>query len=193
MTQATLVYLHGFLSSGGSAKAAQLATYLAAERPDIRYLRPTLPDTPDEAWAAVCGCLEPCLAQGPVGVIGSSLGGFWATCAAERFAVPAVVVNPAVHPQQLLHHFLGEQRNPYSGRSFTLLPEHMQVLAALDHPTLAHPERFWLLQQSGDEVLDYRVAVDYYRAGRVTLEAGGNHAFTGFERHCPEIVRFLQL
>ena len=193
MTQATLVYLHGFLSSGGSAKAAQLATYLAAERPDIRYLRPTLPDTPDEAWAAVCACLEPCLVQGPVGVIGSSLGGFWATCAAERFAVPAVVVNPAVHPQQLLHHFLGEQRNPYSGRSFTLLPEHMQVLAALDHPTLAHPERFWLLQQSGDEVLDYRVAVDYYRAGRVTLEAGGNHAFSGFERHCPEIVRFLQL
>ena len=193
MTQATLVYLHGFLSSGGSAKAAQLATYLAAERPDISYLRPTLPDTPDEAWAAVCDCLEPCLAHGPVGVIGSSLGGFWATCAAERFAVPAVVVNPAVHPQQLLHHFLGEQRNPYSGRSFTLLPEHMQVLAALDHPTLAHPERFWLLQQSGDEVLDYRVAVDYYRAGRVTLEAGGNHAFSGFERHCPEIVRFLQL
>ena len=193
MTQATLVYLHGFLSSGGSAKAAQLATYLAAERPDIRYLRPTLPDTPDEAWAAVCACLEPCLVQGPVGVIGSSLGGFWATCAAERFAVPAVVVNPAVHPQQLLHHFLGEQRNPYSGRSFTLVPEHMQVLAALDHPTLAHPERFWLLQQSGDEVLDYRVAVDYYRAGRVTLEAGGNHAFSGFERHCPEIVRFLQL
>ncbi len=193
MTQATLVYLHGFLSSGGSAKAAQLATYLAAERPDIHYLRPTLPDTPDEAWAAVCDCLEPCLAQGPVGVIGSSLGGFWATCAAERFAVPAVVVNPAVHPQQLLHHFLGEQRNPYSGRSFTLLPEHMQVLAALDHPTLAHPERFWLLQQSGDEVLDYRVAVDYYRAGRVTLETGGNHAFSGFVRHSPEMVRRPQL
>ena len=123
----------------------------------------------------------------------STMSRIWATCAAERFAVPAVVVNPAVHPQQLLHHFLGEQRNPYSGRSFTLLPEHMQVLAALDHPTLAHPERFWLLQQSGDEVLDYRVAIDYYRASRVTLETGGNHAFTGFERHCPEIVRFLQL
>ena len=86
MAQATLIYLHGFLSSGGSAKANQLAVYLAAERPDIHYLRPTLPDTPREAWAAVCDCIKAWLAHGPVGLIGSSLGGFWATCAAEQFS-----------------------------------------------------------------------------------------------------------
>lgn len=193
MAQATLIYLHGFLSSGGSAKAGQLASYLAAERPDICYERPTLPDTPREAWAAVCDCIDGRLSHGPVGLIGSSLGGFWATCAADHFSLPAVVVNPAVHPQLLLQHFLGEQTNPYTGQRFTLVADHMQVLAGLDRVTPAHPERLWLLQQSGDEVLDYRVAIDYYRASRVTLEAGGNHAFTGFERHCPEIVRFLQL
>ena len=121
MAQATLIYLHGFLSSGGSAKANQLAVYLAAERPDIHYLRPTLPDTPREAWAAVCDCIKAWLAHGPVGLIGSSLGGFWATCAAEQFSLPAVVVNPAVHPQLLLEHFLGEQTNPYTGQRFTLV------------------------------------------------------------------------
>ena len=130
MAQATLIYLHGFLSSGGSAKANQLAVYLAAERPDIHYLRPTLPDTPREAWAAVCDCIKARLAHGPVALIGSSLGGFWATCAAEQFSLSAVVVNPAVHPQLLLEHFLGEQTNPYTGQRFTLVADHMQALAA---------------------------------------------------------------
>lgn len=191
MAQPTLIYLHGFQSSGGSAKAGVLGDYLALSRPDIRYLTPTLPDTPAAAWNAVSACVVSALASGPVGVIGSSLGGFWATVVAEQFALPAVLVNPAVHPHTLLRHFLGEQVNPYTGARFTLVPDHMQELAALDRTTLNHPERLWLLQQQGDEVLDYRVAIDYYRASRVTLETGGSHAFTGFERYCPEIVNFL--
>lgn len=193
MVRPTLIYLHGFQSSGDSAKARLLGDYLAQARPDIHYLRPTLPDTPREEWAAISACISSALPSGPVGLIGSSLGGFWATVAAEHFAVPAVLVNPAVHPQLLLRHFLGEQINPYTGVAYTLVPEHMQELAALDPVSLQYPQRLWLLQQSGDEVLDYRVAIDFYRASRVTLEDGGNHAFSGFERYCPEIVNFLQL
>ncbi len=191
--QPSLVYLHGFNSSAASAKACQLGAYLAVARPDIQYRVPTLPDTPTAAWHMICSLLETLTAQGPCGLIGSSLGGFWATCAAERFHLPAVLVNPAVHPQQLLQHYLGEQINPYTGVRYLLEPQHMAELAALDSEAPSAPERLWLLQQAGDEVLDYRQAVDYYRACPTTLEAGGCHAFNGFERYCPEIVRFLQL
>ena len=189
----TLIYLHGFQSSGRSAKACLLGDYLAVHHPDVTYLRPTLPDTPCEAWQAIGQQIEAALSSGAVGLIGSSLGGFWSTCASERYGLPAVVINPAVHPQHLLQHFLGPQTNPYTGASYTLTTEHMQQLSALDIPQLTHPERFWLLQQQGDEVLDYRQASAYYAAGRVTLEAGGNHAFIGFERYCPEIVRFFHI
>lgn len=190
---ATLIYLHGFQSSGRSAKACLLGEYLSRHHPGITYLRPTLPDTPQQAWDMICRLIASALPQGEVGLVGSSLGGFWSTCASERFGLQAVVINPAVHPQYLLSLFLGPQINPYTGVHYALLPEHIQQLASLDVATLQHPERFWLLQQQGDEVLDYRQACAYYAAGRVTLEAGGNHAFIGFEHYCPEIVRFFNI
>lgn len=191
---ATLLYLHGFESSGQSAKAALLEAWVATHRPDIRYWRPSLPDTPAAAWA----CIEQWVTQAQqdghqLGVVGSSLGGFWSTCVNARFAVPAVVINPAVHPQFLLRHFLGPRTNPYTGQHYELTPAHIDELIALDLLAPATPSQIWLLQQDGDEVLDYRQACAFYHDCRITLEQGGNHAFTGFERHCAEIVRFLHL
>ena len=115
----TLVYLHGFNSSPDSRKARQLGEYLARQRPDIRYVVPQLPSTPAAAWARV----EQTLAEvepGPVGLVGSSLGGFFATRAAVRHALPAVVVNPAVRPHELLAGLLGEQHNPFTGEHYRL-------------------------------------------------------------------------
>ncbi len=189
---ATLIYLHGFNSSPHSRKACQLGDYLAAERPDIRYRVPQLPSTPAAAWARV----EQSLAEagsGPIGLVGSSLGGFFATGVALRHGVPAVVVNPAVRPQALLAGLLGAQHNPYTGEHYRLEPRHLSELQALDDAPPDASARLWLLQQSGDEVLDYRQALAHYRFARVSLELGGNHAFNGFERYCAQIVRFLEL
>lgn len=190
----TLIYLHGFESSGRSAKAALLDAWLREHRPDIRYWRPTLPDTPAAAWACISDLIQ-CAQQegGQIGVVGSSLGGFWSTCVNAHFALPAVVINPAVHPQLLLRHFLGARTNPYTGQQYVLTPAHIDELVALDLAAPAVPARIWLLQQQGDEVLDYRQACAYYHECQITLEPEGNHAFTGFERYCAEIVRFLHL
>ncbi len=121
------------------------------------------------------------------------MGGFWAAKVAEVYGHKAVVVNPAVHPHYLLQQLLGPQRNPYTGEEYLLEPHHVEELRTLDIPVLQHPERIWLLQQQGDEVLDYRLALQFYHFARTTVEQGGNHAFTGFERYCAQIVRFLQL
>ena len=188
----TLIYLHGFNSTPNSVKARQIAEYLAAELPDIQVCIPKLPNTPAASWQTIQETLAD-LGDRKIGLVGSSMGGFWATKVAEVYGHKAVVINPAIHPHHLLQQLLGPQHNPYTGEDYLLEQHHVDELRDLGIPELQHPERIWLLQQQGDEVLDYRLALQFYHFARTTVEQGGNHAFTGFERYCAQIVRFLQL
>ncbi|MFC5706944.1 YqiA/YcfP family alpha/beta fold hydrolase [Aeromonas eucrenophila] len=189
-----LLYLHGFNSSPGSAKAQQMAAWVAKHRPDIEVMIPAQPNTPGAAWEAIAHSIE--AARGRhgthlrLGAVGSSLGGFMATRVSELYGCRAALINPAVRPHELLRDYLGPQRNPYTEERYELLPTHMDELKALAVPVTA-PERLWILQQQEDEVLDYRKALDEYRFARLSLECGGNHAFEGFERYPAQIVRFL--
>ncbi|WP_024872370.1 esterase YqiA [Tolumonas lignilytica] len=188
----TLIYLHGFNSTPDSVKARQMKEYLTKELPDIQICIPALPNTPAATWQMLQQILAD-LGDRPLGLVGSSMGGFWATKIAEVYGHKAVVVNPAVQPHHLLQQLLGPQQNPYTGEKYLLEPQHVTELRELGVPELHHPERIWLLQQQGDEVLDYRHALQFYHFARTTIEQGGNHAFIGFERYCAQIVRFLQL
>jgi predicted esterase YcpF (UPF0227 family) len=96
-----------------------------------------------------------------------------------------------VLPQRRIHQLFGELENPYSGRRFTLDASHAEELARMAPLQIADPDRFWLLVQSGDEVLDYREAVQFYAGCKQTVEQGGNHQFTDFERHLPALLEFL--
>ncbi len=111
----------------------------------------------------------------------------------DQFGFRAVVVNPAVKPYELLADYLGPQTNPYTHESYTLESVHIDELKALEVKRIASPEDFWLLQQTGDEVLDYRQAVDKFAASRQTVEEGGDHSFVGFERYPEQIITFLEL
>lgn len=165
--------------------------YLQQKRPDMAFICPQLAATPAAAWAQIADICRHL--SGPFGVAGSSLGGFLATRVAEQFGVRAVVINPAVNPHLLLQDYLGEQLNPYTNERYQLTGQHIQELSDL---RLAQPscmDRIWLLQQQGDEVLDYREALDYYRFARVCIQKGGDHSFVGFNHYCAQIIRFLQL
>jgi hypothetical protein len=183
----TLVYLHGFLSSPASAKARRLGEYLLDHAPAVRYAVPQLHHDPrravEQAGQAIAG-----VAADDLTLVGSSLGGFYATVVAERVGCRAVLVNPAVHPQRLFGRFLGPQRNPYTGEAFELTHDHVAALQALDPPRIARPERYWLLAETGDEVLDYREAVAYYAGARQDIMPGGDHTLQSFPGHLPGIV-----
>jgi hypothetical protein len=183
-----IVYLHGFNSSPASGKAKQLGEHMAAIGRLTDYYCPALPNSPREAIAHV----EAGLARhkGLVTLIGSSLGGFYATHLAEKHGWKAVLVNPAVHAHVLMRGALGPQTNWHTGEKWELTEAHLAELAALDVERITQPQRYLLLAQTGDEVIDYRDAVAYYAGAAQIIEDGGDHGFAGFERHFSTILDF---
>ncbi|WP_372782026.1 YqiA/YcfP family alpha/beta fold hydrolase [Litorivivens sp.] len=190
---AAVLYIHGFISSPQSIKAQQTGAFMAALEPAVSCRVPALPNTPQATLDTVEYELQALLASHErVGLIGSSLGGFFATVLAEKYALPAVLINPAVRPHNLIRHYIGENHNPYTDEYFQITLGHTEELARME-PSSLTPERYWVLLQEGDETLDYRNAQSYYSACRMTVEPGGDHSFTTYEQYLPDIAVFLNL
>ncbi|EJG0714307.1 esterase YqiA [Vibrio parahaemolyticus] len=188
-----LLYIHGFNSSPLSMKANLMREYCAQHRPDITVIVPQLPCFPEQAAQLLLDIVEQYKDDYNIGLVGSSLGGYMSTWLNAKYGFKAVVVNPAVKPYELLVDYLGEQTNPYTHETYTLEACHIDELKALDVQSIASPNSFWLLQQTEDEVLDYRQAVDKFAKAKQTVEQCGDHSFVGFERYPAKIIEFLEL
>lgn len=193
MKPSLLLYIHGFNSSPLSMKANLMREYCQQHRPDIKVIIPQLPCFPQLAAQLLLDIIEQYQNDYRIGLVGSSLGGFMSTWLNSQFGFKAVVVNPAVKPYELLVDYLGEQTNPYTNETYTLETCHIDELKALDVQSIASPDAFWLLQQTEDEVLDYRQAVNKFAQSKQTVEKGGDHSFVGFERYPAKIIEFLEL
>ncbi|OIQ23385.1 MAG: esterase YqiA [Vibrio sp. MedPE-SWchi] len=188
-----LLYIHGFNSSPLSHKANVIKAYCENERPDIKLVTPQLPCFPQETAQCLLDIVEHHRDDHHIALVGSSLGGYLSTWLNAKFGFKAVLVNPAVKPYELLVDYLGEQVNPYTEQTYVLETKHIEQLKELDVATIKDPKDFWLLQQTGDEVLDYRQAVERYHLAKQTVESGGDHSFVDFERYPEEIIKFLAL
>lgn len=151
---------------------------------------PALPPGPNDAIALAESVIA--RAKGPVTLVGSSLGGHYATYLAEKHDLRAALINPAVVHRLDADRFLGEHANFHSGERFVFTAEHAAQLAA-QHVPRPDPARYLLLVETGDEVLDYRQAVDYYAGCRQTVLPGGDHSFTKFPDFTPQIIEFAGL
>ena len=189
----TLLYLHGFNSSPESAKAQQTQQWFGQNAPGIEFICPSLPPYADQAMALLMDIVEARLPE-PVFLIGSSMGGFYASCLAERyaeFAIGAVLINPAVSPARGLDKWLGENSNYHSGEKWLFEQRHIAEYHRWDPAAIKNKNNYLVLLQSGDEVLDYRDAEQRYQGCKIILESGGDHSFIDYHRHLETIHQFL--
>ena len=193
MQRTHLLYLHGFRSSPRSTKAQKMAEAVARLHPAVTWWCPQLPASPREAMALVWGTVGTWPHE-RMAVVGSSLGGFYATWVAERAGCRAVLLNPAVDPARDLQGYIGVQTAWHDpNERFEVKPEFMGELRALECGPVRDPSQYFAIIAKGDEVLDWREMVGRYPGARIKLLEAGDHALSDFDDHLPEVLGFLDL
>jgi hypothetical protein len=185
-----ILYLHGFNSAPASRKARALHAFLEARGLAHQFACPALPYRPAEAVALIESEIARC--GGRPSLVGSSLGGFYAAHFAERCELRAVLINPAITPHIGLEPFVGLQQNLYTGARYELTRADLEGWRALA-PERVEPERYLLLLETGDEVLDWRAAARRYEGARTVIRDGGDHSLQSFAEHIPRILAFCGL
>lgn len=188
-----LLYLHGFRSSPQSAKARVMAAQMAARHPGVHWWCPQLPPSPRAAVELIAQGTADWPVDG-MAVVGSSLGGFYATWLAARTGCRAALINPAVHPARDLEKYIGEQTAWHDPEAhFFFRPEYIDELRALQTGALPHPERLMAVIAKGDELLDWREMTTRYPGSLLRVVEGGDHALSDFETaHLDAVMAFLQ-
>jgi hypothetical protein len=183
----SILYIHGLNSDPASTKARLLSAAMQrlgkAERLRVPALHHHPRHTIEQLDAAIAELGQPLL-------VGSSLGGYYATHLAARHGLKALLINPVVNPHRLFDGFLGTQQNHYTGATWELTLDHVAALQALEVPAPSDPERVQVWLQTGDETLDYRQAERFYRQCALRIQAGGDHGFQGFAERLPALFAF---
>ena len=183
----SILYIHGFNSAPESKKATQLMSVMQRMGLSDQLRVPALHHHPREALAQLQAAIREL--DRPL-LVGSSLGGYYATYLAEQHGLKALLVNPAVSPHRMFDGYLGTQTNLYSGETWELTHDHVLALAELEVQAPQDPQRYQVWLQTGDETLDYRHAEKYYLACALRIQGGGDHSYQGFAQQLPALLSF---
>jgi predicted esterase YcpF (UPF0227 family) len=188
-----ILYLHGFRSSPQSTKAQRLARRVRERHPQVHWWCPQLPPSPRAAMEMVMQVVSK-WPSATTAVIGSSLGGCYATHVAETIGCRAVLLNPAVHPARDLAGAIGEQTAWHEPKDrFFFEPGFVDELRALESGPISRPENYFAVIAKGDEVLDWREMAGRYAGARIKLLEGSDHGLSDFDRHIDDVFGFLGL
>lgn len=194
-THLRCLYLHGFKSGPASTKAQQTQAFFDAHGAGQQIQIPQLPHEPSSAcelaeqhYRALVDEVgnENCL------LIGSSLGGYYATYLQEKLGGRAALINPAVKPYELLTDYLGENTNYYSDEVFVVTEDYLAELKAIEVVNISQPQRLLLLTQTHDETLDAQQGIQKYLKSPAIIEYGGDHSYQNYEQRIPTILHFAQ-
>ena len=180
-----ILYLHGFASAADSTKANLIDSYIKKNSRSTKVLIPDLDNDIENAYHQIDEIIK---LESPSSIIGSSLGGFYATYFSEKYELLCVNINPAVPPIDMSE-YLGENQNYSTGEKFIINNDHLKLLGKISKKikVLKRPKNVMTLIQSGDEVLDYKQAMKYFAASQIEIRFGGNHSFEGFEDYFSKI------
>ncbi|MES2151360.1 MAG: YqiA/YcfP family alpha/beta fold hydrolase [Pseudomonadota bacterium] len=186
-----ILYLHGFRSSPRSFKARVMHARMAELGRAAELICPQLPASPKAAMALALGLVER-YRPAQLSIVGSSLGGYYATWLAERLGCRAVLLNPATVPLRDLEQHVGITTAYHSDQPFEFKREYIDELGALAVQPISRPERYFLIAATGDEVLDYRAMVDHYVGARQRVIVGSDHGIAEFPQYVDEVLAFCQ-
>jgi len=209
VTTSHLVYLHGFRSSPQSFKAQFIAKWLKAHRPDVVWFCPQLPASAHAAADMLLNTVHS-WPKHSTAIMGSSLGGFYATWLGALMQCRTVLLNPAVHPARDLVSYIGTQtawHNPHELVRFE--PHYIDELKTLyvgqaqknlqeqtdipDATALDDPSHLLNMVAKGDEVLSWQEMVARYPTATLHLIEGSDHGLSDFEQHFPVVKNYLGL
>lgn len=184
-----ILYLHGFRSSPASFKARLIADYLRQAGRSAEYCCPQLPASPQlaiEQLLPLCASVP----SSKLTLIGSSLGGYYATYLAEQFACRAVLLNPAVKLPRDLTSYIGVTTLYHSNEVFEFKAEYLQELTRYAVSNITQPERYFLIAATGDEVLDWREMVAHYSGAKQLIIQGSDHGISDFTPYLSQVIAF---
>ena len=184
-----IAYLHGFRSSPASHKAQVCAQRMTALNAADRYICPQLPASPQDAIRLIETLLQ-AYAPEQVTLIGSSLGGYYATWLAEQYGYRAILLNPMTRLLDSMEQFVGVTTAFHSDEPFEFKREYVDHLRALAIPRTTRPERYFLIAATGDELLDWHDMVAHYPGARQIVIQGSDHGLTGFEQYLDDMFAF---
>jgi predicted esterase YcpF (UPF0227 family) len=184
-----ILYLHGFRSSPRSFKARLIGDRLRSLGRGAEYVCPQLPASPREA-IALASDLAAKFPAGEVTLVGSSLGGYYATWLAEQAGCRAVLLNPAVKPPRDLEKYVGVTTMFHSDEPFEFKRDYIDELKAFDVQHITRPERYFLLAAKDDEVLDWREMVAHYPGAQQCVIEGSDHGISDFDQYLDQVLAF---
>jgi predicted esterase YcpF (UPF0227 family) len=186
-----VIYLHGFNSSPKSEKACLTQAFFTSEACPFELHIASFSTAPLAAIRDIEALVEALGVDNVAGFIGSSLGGYYSLYLHKKLSLPAVLINPALRPYELLSEYVGENTNPYTGERYIVESQHMAQLRSLDVGSDFDPQKLYLLTQTGDEVLDFQQAVTTLKGAKSWISAGGDHSFQQYSSVLPSIVQFF--
>lgn len=181
-----ILYIHGFGSSGQSYKARVLKKHFK----DAGFLSPSLSYVPKLAINTLEEIIESYQKHDKIYLMGSSLGGYYSIYLADKYNLPAIIINPAVNPTETLKEF-GLKNNYYDNSKFECTKEHLDSLKIFEVKDVKN-ELYFLLSKKGDEVLDYKEAKKMFENSKSIIEDGGDHSFDDIAKHIKAMEVFLQ-
>ena len=186
-----ILYLHGFASSADSTKAKVLESFVKKNTNSTNILIPNIDNNIKNAYQQIEEIIK---AESPSSIIGSSLGGFFGTYFSEKFDLLCVNINPAIPPIDMSE-YLGENQNYSTGEKFVIDQDQLDWLGLMNKKikNLKKYKNFMTLVQSGDDVLDYKLAIEYFSGSQIDITFGGDHSFEDFESHIQKIQNFLNM
>ena len=188
MATTHLLYLHGFRSSPHSTKARLVQERITQQHPGVTLWCPQLPPSPKQAMDEVMQGIATWPRE-HMAVMGSSLGGYYATWIAEQMGCRAVLLNPAVFAARDLATQVGVHPSWHEPQeTFEFKASYVDELRVLAAPAITRPERYYALIAKGDEVLDWREMHAHYAQARIRLLEGSDHAISEFSDYLDEVL-----